>query len=149
MITVRTLSVCQLSQDPDFSRLANAYASESALPEIGAAFPDLEQYQAMEDARLLTIIAAYHDGALVGLINLIVATLPHYGKPVATTESFFVFREYRKSGAAKLLLDHAKGLAKAKGAAALLVCAPLDGALDKVLPIWGYRATNNVYAAVL
>jgi GNAT superfamily N-acetyltransferase len=69
--------------------------------------------------------------------------IPHYGVAIAVTESFFVGKEYRKSGAGLKLLRAAE--AHAEGAPGLLVSAPVGGTLAEVLPHLGYRETNRVF----
>ena len=89
--------------------------------------------------------AALKDGELVGFITVLATPLPHYGIPVAVSESFFVAAEHRKGGAGLRLLSAAEKKAKELGSPGLLVCAPFDGRLFEVLPRCGYRETNRVF----
>ena len=148
-IDVRLTTLAELTGAPNFQQLIDSYAEESALPEIGKPFADLSLYQAIENAGLMSVICAYRNDTLVGFIVLLVNRLPHYGQTVATTESFYVHPDYRKSGTAKLMLAMAEEEGKNRKAVALMVCAPLGSSLDKVAPLWGYRATNNVYTRAL
>lgn len=148
-ITVRSCTLDELIGAFNFQQLIDAYAAESAMPEIGTPIADLSMYQAIESAGLMSVVCAFQGDQIVGFIVLLVNRLPHYGKTVATTESFFVEGAYRKGGTGKLMLGVAEMIAKGKGAEALLVSAPVDSALDMVMPFWGYRASNNVYAKAL
>ena len=148
-ITVRTTSLAELTSAPNFQQLIDLYAEESALPEIGRPFADLAMYAAIEQAGVMSVVCAYQGGLLVGFIVLLANRLPHYGQIVATTESFYVHPDYRKGGTGKLLLGLADHNARGKGAVALMVCAPADSTLDKVLPLWGLRHTNTVYTKAL
>lgn len=149
LIEIRTASLAELIGAPNFQQLIDEYAAESAMPEIGTPCADLAMYQAIESAGLLSVACALHDDVIVGFIVLLVNRLPHYGKTIATTESFFVTPTYRKGGVGQRLLSLAERMAKEKGAEAILVSAPKGGRLEPVMPTWGYRASNTVYAKAL
>ena len=89
--------------------------------------------------------SATEDGKLVGYLSLIVAVLPRYGVPMVVSESFFVAREHRKSGAGLKLLEAAERQTRELGATVILVSAPLNGALARVLPRRGYVAGDQVF----
>ena len=63
----------------------------------------------------------------------------------AITESFFVAKVHRDSGAGLKLLRAAEQKARALGSPGLLVSAPFGGTLVQVLPRAGYTETNRVF----
>ncbi len=104
-------------------------------------------YLRMERSGFASIVAATVDGELVGFITVIVTPNPHYsGGKLAVSESFFVGKAHRKSGAGQLLRKKAEEIAKRKGALGLFMSAPLGGKLARVLEKdRNYRETNRVF----
>ena len=76
---------------------------------------------------------------------LLVPVLPHFGRKVGVSESYFVAAEYRKTGAGLRLLHAAEEAAREAGAVGVLVSAPTGGILERVMPGVGYRETNRVF----
>jgi GNAT superfamily N-acetyltransferase len=147
MMTIRRLSFPEIRACTGFDDLLAAYAAQSSLPEVGQGKAQLAAYAAMDAAGLLHIAGAFtEDGTLTGFISFIVAPLPHYGVPVATTESFFVHDAHRKGGAWKKLLAAVEQWAKELGAHTLLVSAAAQSALERAMPLSGYRHSNSVFA---
>jgi len=124
-------------------------ACESSIPEIGECVIDWAYYQELEKRGMLREIAAYDGVEIVGILSIIVTKLPHYSKIIATTESFFVKSEYRKTGLGTQLLKIAEKVSVHLGASALMVSAPHNGRLEFILPRKGYRETSRVFAKSL
>ena len=82
---------------------------------------------------------------LVGFVTVLVTMLPKYTSLVASTESFFVSQPYRKTLAGIKLLRAAENEAIESGAFGMLVSAPHDGPLSKVLPKAGYDLNDVVF----
>lgn len=147
--TVRPCTIADLERAPNADALLAEYTAESAIPELGPTVrqAELAQYKAMEAAGLLHMLGAFRgDGLMVGFLTLLIAPLPHFGgRPVASTESFFVAAPERRSGAGLKLLRAAEQRAAEQGAAGLLMSAPVGGRLAQVLPRAGYRETSRVF----
>lgn len=125
------------------------YAAESAIKGLGPANPQREIYQQLEDKGVLFFYGAYADGKLVGFVAVLLSVLPHFGKPVATLESFFVMAEHRASRAGLSLLRQAERFAAEKGAMGMMVSAPVGGRLDRILSGLDYELTNHSFFKVL
>lgn len=125
--------------------MAAEYAAESAIDGLPPPAVKMETYRQLERARVLHAFSARLDGALVGFITVLAPILPHYGVPVAVSESFFVAKAHRRTGAGLKLLRAAENKARALGSPGLLVSAPFEGTLFKVLPRVGYGETNRVF----
>jgi GNAT superfamily N-acetyltransferase len=139
-------SVAELSADPLFRQLLREYAAESAIAGIDPGEPRIDIYEMLESAGAITVLASYDNGELSGFLCLLVSILPHFGVKVATTESYFVTKEKRHTGAGLALLREAETLAKELGASCILVSAPIGGRLDKILEsVDTYRETNRVF----
>ena len=144
-LTVTRATLAEIEASPDLAALLEEYAAESANDEIGPACPQIDTYRAMEAAGLFHAFAARCDGRLIGFMFLLVPVLPHFGRKVGVSESYFVAAEYRKTGAGLRLLHAAEEAAREAGAVGVLVSAPTGGILERVMPGVGYRETNRVF----
>ena len=143
---VRQVDYKTLHSDPHFGVLAEEYKRSSThiLPDPSG---QESMYLQMEQAGLLTIMAAYEEDRLIGFLSMLVSVLPHYGVQVGATESYFVAEKYRATGAGLRLLTPAERAAEAQGATAMLVSAPIGSRLDTVLSNkTSYDPINTIYA---
>lgn len=142
---IEKCTFAEIEADPNFPALLNEYAAESAIE--GMPPPKIEPgtYHRLEAAGILHIFAAKASGRLVGFIFVLATVLPHYAKLIAVSESFFVAKAHRMSGAGLKLLKAAEDKARELGAAGPLVSAPSGGHLAEVLPRLGYVETNRVF----
>ncbi|WP_428659504.1 GNAT family N-acetyltransferase [Reyranella sp.] len=145
MLIVEACPLADMFAAASFPQLAAEYARESLIDGMPQPAPDWNAYAALEAAGLLHGFAASVDGELVGFITVLRAKPPRYAAPVAVTESFFVARAHRRTGAGLKLLRAAEDKARALGVPALLVSAPSEGVLAQVLPRRGYAETNRVF----
>jgi GNAT superfamily N-acetyltransferase len=145
MLIIARSSVAAIAGAREFAALAAEYAAEAAIDGLPAPAAKMETYRQLEAAGMLHAFSALIDGALVGFITLLAPVLPHYGVPVAVSESFFVASAHRRSGAGLRLLGAAEDEARALGSPGLLVSAPFGGRLFEILPRRGYVETNRVF----
>lgn len=144
-LVVRDASILEIAAAPGIDALLADYAAESAIAGLPAPAARLETYRRLEASGLLRTIVATIGGTPIGFITVLVSELPHYGRLVAVSESFFVAPAHRHSGAGLRLLRAAERQARERGACGLLVSAPSGGRLARVLPRTGYRETNRVF----
>lgn len=142
---IKQVTLKQLTDDPKFAELIEEYADESAIADMPRPNYQLGMYKQMELIGQYHLLAAYVEGELVGFLTMVVAVLPHYGKRVATAESYFVTQSQRKGGPGLDLLRAAEWLAKALGAVGILVSAPHGGKLARVMPKAKYKHTNEIF----
>jgi GNAT superfamily N-acetyltransferase len=138
-------SIAALEAAPNMPDLLAEYASEAAIDGLPPPYPKWEAYRTLETAGLLHVLSATVGDELAGFITVLAAPLPRYSAPVATSESFFVARAHRKTGAGLKLLRAAEDKARDLGSSGLLVSAPSGGTLAQVLPRVGYAETNRVF----
>jgi len=143
--TIRRCSAAEIYTAPNADALWAEYAAESALPELGPRNPQVEMYQAMEDAGVLAAFGAFRGDTLVGALALLISVVPHFGRAIATTETYFVRAEDRCGGTGAMLLKAAEEYARSRGAVAFFVSAPAGGRLERVMPRMGYRASNATF----
>ncbi len=142
---IRASTVAELEAAPAFPDLLAEYAAESAIEGLPPPSAKMETYHHLERSGFLHVLAAWAGDTLAGFITVLAAPLPHYGRTVAVSESFFVAQEHRGTGAGLKLLRAAEALAAKLGSPGLLVSAPYAGDLFKVLPRVGYVETNRVF----
>jgi GNAT superfamily N-acetyltransferase len=80
---------------------------------------------------------------------VVLSQAPHYRDIIATTESLFVEKKMRVTGAGLALIRAAEEVALHKGCNALFVSAPAGGQLEKLMPKLKYRESHKVFARVL
>lgn len=146
---IRSVTFDTLESDPSFAWLLSAYAEECQISGLPPAQHQPDIYRALEQNGALHLLGAYEGLELVGFASYLVTVLPHYGKPVATTESLFVAPEFRSTGAGIKLIRTMERQALQLGAIGILVSAPVRGQLSKVMPGLNYRHTNEVYFKAL
>lgn len=145
MLTIARSSITAIAGAREFAALAAEYAAEAAINGLPPPAAKMETYRQLEAAGILQAFSAIEGGALIGFITLLAPVLPHYGVAVAVSESFFVARAHRKTGAGLRLLRAAEDAARALGSPGLLVSAPFGGRLFEILPRRGYVETNRVF----
>lgn len=142
---IRPSTVAELEAAPAFPDLLAEYAAESSIKGLPAPSAKMETYRHLESGGFLHVLASWLGDTLTGFITVLAAPLPHYGRTVAVSESFFVAKAHRSTGAGLKLLRTAEELAAKLGSPGLLVSAPFEGDLFKVLPRVGYVETNRVF----
>ena len=148
---VRRCTVDELESAPNFAAVLAEYEAESAAPEVGPVNAQMDVYRALEAADKFYLIASFDtDGNIAGFIAILAVVVPHYGVLTTTVESFFVAKEHRCTGLGLSLLNEAERLATTLGSKAMLVSAPVNGALDRVMTKRkSYRHGNNAYLKAL
>lgn len=142
---IRRITITELRSHQNIYALLKEYEVESKIAELPDCNPQWATYETLEQNGFLVAYGGFNGDTLMGFVVLLTNVLPHYGKKVTTTESFFVAKTYRKTGLGKRLLDTAEIWAMMSGSEALMISAPSEGVLAKVLPRSGYRETNRVF----
>jgi GNAT superfamily N-acetyltransferase len=128
-----------------FDDLVAEYAIEAKVEGLPEPAVKLATYEVLEQSGVIHPFGAFIDDRLVGFLAVLSTMVPHYPVPLTCTETFFVTRDARSSGAGLALLKAAEAKARELGAGGLLVSAPCGGALAAVLPRYGYRDANRVF----
>lgn len=137
--------VADIANAPNINELLEEYGQEAAISGLPQPIARFDLYERLEASGAMYVAAAHLADKLVGVIAVLLPILPHYGAMIAVTESFFVMKAARKSGAGIRLLRLAEKHVKECGSPGLLVSAPIGGILADVLPRVGYRETNRVF----
>jgi GNAT superfamily N-acetyltransferase len=145
MLTIEHVTMAQIQHAPNIDALMAEYEAESANPGIGPINPQWATYAMMETAGMLHAVAARVDGQLVGFMLLLLPVLPHFGQVAGISESYFVAAAHRHTGAGTKLRQAAEQIAREAGARGIMVSAPIDSNLARVMPRSGYRAASTVF----
>lgn len=144
-MVIKECDVAVLTAASNFAELAKEYADECANKDLPEPSAKLDTYAFLQSQGGLHLWCAFLGEELIGYISVIVPVMPHYSAVVAFSESFFVAKKHRKTGAGLKLLRTAEEHAKQAGSQGLLVSAPFGGDLAEVLPNVGYREANRVF----
>lgn len=146
MTEVIATTFSKLSNDPVFHKLLAEYSVESSIDGLPEPNCQVDMYLALEETGAIKILSSHQDGVLTGFLSMIVSEMPHYGAIIAVTESYFVGREHRKTGAGAALLKHAEQFAKQLSAVGMLISTPVGGKLAAVLTSSkAYRPSNLAF----
>ena len=145
MIIVRKSSVAEITGNAMFPQVESEYREESAHAGLPDPLEKLSLYYVLENSGVFHPYGAFKDGELIGFMVLVASLIPHYGYSIACTESLFVRKEHRNTGAGLKLIRAAERHARALGCPALLITAPTHGILAKVLPKMKYSETNRIF----
>jgi GNAT superfamily N-acetyltransferase len=144
-ITIRYSTVAELGDAPNRDELLDEYAREASIDGLPTQNPQRATYQQLEDLKALSVIGAFDGERYVGFALVLTTVSPHFGCMLSTTESLFVAKSYRHTGAGTKLLKAAERHAQASGSVGLLVSAPHGGRLAELLPMKGYAESNRVF----
>ncbi|MCI1005209.1 GNAT family N-acetyltransferase [Herbaspirillum sp. C7C8] len=145
-IEIKRCAIADIVAAPELPALLAEYGAESGNEGIGPVNPQFDTYLAMETAGMLHALSArLENGQLVGFMLVLTPVLPHFGRRVAVSESFFVATAHRSTGAGLRLLRAAECLARDAGAVGIMVSAPNGGQLAQVLPGMGYHDASHVF----
>ena len=129
-----------------FDDLVREYAEECRILGLPDPIPNIETYKALDGSGFYCCLSAMDGERIIGIACLLAPLNPHYGRHIAAMESYFVRPDYRAgTGAGLALLREAAAWAQEMGCPALMVSAPADSRLQRILPGQGYRETNVVY----
>lgn len=144
-VEIRPTTVAELEALPYIYDFLDEYAAESAVKGLPHPSAKAESYKNLEATGIFHIFGAFTSGELIGYITVLVSVLMHFDQMVATTESFFVRKAHRKTGAGLKLLRTAEKFAREQNSPGLLISAPLYGDLCELLPLVGYAPTSCIF----
>lgn len=145
-LTIKKCSLSEIESTPNFDALLDAYAQELVVEGAPPFRAKLEMYRQLESLGAMEIFGAFWDDMLVGLVTVLVNVFPHCSVVMAVTESLFVFREHRKTGAGTKLIRTAEKNAHDRGSGWLFISAPFGGDLAEILSHSdNYQETNRIF----
>ena len=144
-LIIRKCTISEIENASNIDNILKEYAEESSVKKLPSPLAKADTYKHLESLEAIHIVGAFVNKLLVGYIISFAPVMPHYSSRIAVTESFFVLKEYRKTGAGLKLLKEAEQYSINAEAIGLFVSAPIGGVLAEVLPNVGYEETNRVF----
>lgn len=146
MLTIRSCTFSEIENAPNFPALVEEYANEVKVEGVPPVNIKKEIYRELEAKGVFQIFVAYLDDVLIGFITVLTTVLPHFGVVMAVSESYFVAKEYRFTGAGNKLRSVAEEFSARMGAPILLISAPIGSILCDILENSSeYTPTNKVF----
>ena len=142
-VIIKRCTVNDLLDDPAFQSLLEEYANELAVEGLPHPKAKIATYIHLEKLGLIHPIAAFYDETLIGFINVLMGNNQHYGIDIALSESYFVSKKHRNTGAGTKLRKEAEILAEELKSPGFYISTPPDGPLAEVLPHAGYVETSR------
>lgn len=145
IVEIRLTSVSEMESAPNFGALLDEYADECGSSGMPRPKANLEAYRGMEEKGMLKAFGAFLGDILVGFVLVLTCIMPHYSEAISITESIFVSRAKRYTGAGLKLLSKAEKFARDINSRGLLVSAPVGSDFSKVLELTDYKETNRAF----
>lgn len=144
-LTIRKIKMADIWAAPNCVDLLREYAEESSIEGLPTPTAKKKLYDALEVSGNLHALGAFIGSEMIGFIIVLNTPATHYDITLFTTESFFVSKLHRATGAGLKLLNEAEKFAKDNNACGLLISAPAGGRLASVLERREYKETNRVF----
>lgn len=142
MIEIREVGSDEFFDSPGFKEIFEDYTQECGNPVIGKTEPNREIYRGLYVKGMLRCGCAEIEGKAVGGVYVTIYEVPHYkGSRVASIESIFLKKEFRKGTTGLNLIRWAKKIAKECGCSMLFINAPKGSTLEKI----GRRRWDPIY----
>lgn len=145
MLAIQQCSFPTLEAAPNFTALLEEYSAESALKGLPEPTLKMEQYRRLGNSKIFFPLGAYLCERLIGFAALLIPVIPHYGVSVAVTESIFVAKASRGTGAGLRIIREAERISREAGSPGLMITAGVGSSLAELLPRIGYEETNRVF----
>lgn len=133
VVEIRKCTVSDIVNAPNFAMLIKAYGDECAVSGLPSPETRIPIYYQLEVSGLFDAFGAYEDNDLIGFISMLEYPSAHYGVPLGMSESFFVKKDKRGTGAGAMLRKAIKVRAVERGLKGVLLTAPVNGPLAAVL----------------
>lgn len=145
MFEIRESTYQELEQRPGFLDVVAEYADETANPAIGSPTVMFERYRVLDKLGMLRWLCVLKGDECVGFASVMFAKSQHYAFPIASIESFYLRKDYRKGTLGLRLVKRASALAKSEGAPGLVFMAPPGSNYDKLCERLGMTHTHNAW----
>lgn len=146
-LVIKKCTISDLETAPNIQEILEEYAAESSPSIKGLPRPlaKADTYKHLESIGTIHTIGAFFNDLLIGYIIIVPPIMPHYSIRIAVSESYFVLKAYRDTGAGTKLREAAEAWSKEAGAYGILMSAPVSGDLAEILPHVGYSETNRIF----
>lgn len=147
MIEIKQYTIPELFYSINFPNLVEEYVKECLTEGLLDPCIKFETYKKLEETSNYKVFVAIKEGKLIGFITVLSSVLAHHDRVFSLIESWFVAKEYRKTGAGIRLLIRVEKYAKTIRSFATIVNAPLYGDLIKTMD--KHREYKGIYKVFL
>ena len=144
-VIVRKCTVSEIEAFPNFPILQHEYAEECALEDLPYPQPKMEDYKDIEALGIFSLFGAFLVDALIGYATVMSYKSRHYGIYLTLTESIFVTKSERHTGAGNELIQLTEQQSCIWKSPVHMITAPIGGSLAGILPHKGYKPTNMIF----
>ena len=123
--------------------MIDEYSQECSIVGMTKPKPNIGSYLTIEKTGLLKSLGVYSNDKMVGFSVIIQQNIPHYNALVSVVESVFIAKAYRKYNVGNRLIKEIENIWS--NSIGILITAPFNGSLVKLLPRLGYTTTNIVF----
>ena len=145
MLEIHELSYQELEQCPGFLDVATEYQQETQNMAIGNPSVQFERYRELDKLGRIKCLGAFDGKTLVGLVGVMFACSQHYAFPIASMESFYLRKAYRKGTNGLRLINAVKDLVRREGAPGLVFMAPPGSTYNVLCKKLGMAHTHNAW----
>ncbi len=145
MFEIHELTYRELEQCPGFLDVATEYQQETQNMAIGNPSVQFDRYRELDKLGKLKCLGAFDGKTLVGLVGVMFARSQHYAFPIASMESFYLRKDYRKGTNGLRLINAVKDLVRREGAPGLVFMAPPGSTYDVLCEKLSMTHTHNAY----
>lgn len=145
MFETREISYMVESESPGVQETVAEYLAETKNLGIGLPEIQFDRYKELNATGSIKCVGAFEAGELVGLAHVSFARSQHYPFPIASIESFYLRKAFRKGMNGLKLLRAVKKMVKAAGAPGLVFMAPPGSDYDKLCERLGMLHTHNAW----
>lgn len=144
MVDIRSCTVDDILTSSNIDALLEEYSNETLADGYPEHSVSAVSYHRLESTGKFLMIGAFDGDKLVGFITALLSELPHFTQTITVMESFFVTQDYRSTGAGLKLLSGMEARTKDK-AYGMLISAPVESVLSKILPRINFKHTAEVF----
>jgi hypothetical protein len=145
-LEIRQCTVAEIETCPNLAELFQEYADECSIDGMPPPIVKMELYRKLESSNTIRVWGAFYENSLIGLMAVLTTVIPHYGVSVTVSETFFVTKRYRYTGAGLILLGKAESYVDHIKSPGFLISAPKESILAEILcRKQEYVETNRVF----
>lgn len=129
-ITIEMCSCVELFDNPEFMQEAVEYSKVSVNNSLEFKSFDRDYYENAERMGIMKWCKVTEQEKLIGFSSIILVKYPHYNKTIATLETIYLNKSYRKNNLGLKLINFMRAVAKENGADGMFLGAPFGSKLE-------------------
>lgn len=144
-MTIKKCTFDEIINHPNFETLASEYENEAKSTFMPPVKLTVDLYRNMEKLGILDVFGVFDEETLIGFAFILFTIIPHYSLKFTISDSLFIAKTHRKTGAGLKLIKAIEEDAKIDISPGILISAPSSGPLAELLPNIGYTEINRIF----